>query len=187
MKFKKQGIHFRVTGLAVGIDGLDVGAVEDFDTGYRDAHLYGLDSRLGGAADVRKIHSRRRNRLGQAIQAQADLGDDAERALGTDEQARQVITGRGFARARAGTDDFAIGQYQRQAENIFAHGTVAHRVGARGPRCCHATYGGIGARVYGEKQTAVAQVLIQFASHHPGLNAAIHVFVIDFDDLVHLA
>ena len=33
-------------------------------------------------------------------QAQRDLGDDAERALGADEQAREVVAGRRLARAR---------------------------------------------------------------------------------------
>jgi hypothetical protein len=39
---------------------------------------------------------------GNALQAQRDLGDDAKRALRTDEEPRQVVTGRGFARPAAG-------------------------------------------------------------------------------------
>ena len=36
---------------------------------------------------------------GNAVQPQGHLGDDAERAFGADEQPREIIAGRGFARA----------------------------------------------------------------------------------------
>ena len=39
------------------------------------------------------------------MQAQCELGDEAERALGPDEKRGQVIAGRGFARAPPGLDD----------------------------------------------------------------------------------
>ena len=39
------------------------------------------------------------------MQPQRDLGDHAERAFRSDEQARQVVAGRRLARARAGPDD----------------------------------------------------------------------------------
>jgi hypothetical protein len=53
-------------------------------------------STLGERADAA------RDRLGDAVQLQRQFGDDAERALRADEEPRQVVAGRGFARPRAG-------------------------------------------------------------------------------------
>ena len=47
-------------------------------------------------------HTADRNRLGNAVQAQLDFGDHAERSLGADEQSCEIVAGAGLARAPAG-------------------------------------------------------------------------------------
>ena len=58
--------------------------------------------------EVGKLADGRRNGLRNAVQPQLDLGDDAERAFGADEQAREVVAGTGLARAVAGTHDAPV-------------------------------------------------------------------------------
>ena len=60
---------------------------------------------LTAPSSVGELADRRGDRLGHAVEAQLDLGDDAERALGADEQPREVVAGARLARAPAGADD----------------------------------------------------------------------------------
>ena len=112
---------------------------------------------------------RRADRLGDAVEPQRDLGDDAQRALGTDEQAGQVVAGGRFARPAGGPDDAPVGQHHGQRQHVLAHGAVAHRVGARGPGRRHAAQRGVGAGVDGKEKTHVAQVLVELLARHAGL------------------
>ena len=116
------------------------------------------------------------HRLGNAVQAQLDFGDDAERALGADEQPRQVVAGGGLADPPAGADQPAVGQRHGQAEHVLADGAVAHRVGAGGARRAHAADGaGRGAGIDREEQALVAQMLVQLVAGDARLDAAVHV------------
>ena len=125
--------------------------------------------------------------FGNAVKAQRDFGDDAERAFGADEQARQVIAGRGFARAARGADDAAVGEHHRQRKHVLAHGAVAHRVGAGRARRGHAAEGGVGARIDREEQALVADEGVQFLARHARLHGDVEVFRADAQDLVHVA
>ena len=49
------------------------------------------------------------DRLGNAVQPQRQLGDDAERAFRADDQPRQIVAGRGFSRAARGGHHLAVG------------------------------------------------------------------------------
>ena len=60
------------------------------------------------AVEVGELADRRGDRFGHAVQPQLDLGDDAERAFGADEKAREIVAGARLARAAAGTDDAAV-------------------------------------------------------------------------------
>ena len=95
------------------------------------------------SASVANWQTAATGRLGDAVQAQLDFGDDAERALRADEQPRQVIAGGRFAHPPAGADHPPVGQRHRQAEHVLADGAVAHRVGAAGARRAHAADRGV--------------------------------------------
>jgi hypothetical protein len=133
-------------------------AIQQFDARHRNAHLYGLDHRAYGRGQRRESADRAGDRFRYRVKANREFGDDAQGTLGTDHQSRQIVARRGFAGAATGFQDAAIGQDHRHAEDVFAHGSIAHCVGAR--RACggHAAEAGIGTRVDGEKQARTVQV-----------------------------
>ena len=63
------------------------------------------------------------DRLGNAIQLQRHLGDDAERALGADEQPREVVAGGGFLGAARGRD-----RSRRSASTALSASTLSRIV-----------------------------------------------------------
>ena len=62
-------------------------------------------TRVDGAGEVGEGQTAADDRLGDAVEAELDLGDDAEGALGADEEAGEVVAGGGLAGAGAGADD----------------------------------------------------------------------------------
>ena len=60
-------------------------------------------------------------------QAQRDLGEDRQRAFGSDQQLRQVVTDHVLHGLRAGADDLAGRQHRLQRQHIAARGAVLHR------------------------------------------------------------
>ena len=120
------------------------------------------------------------------MQAQLDFGDDAERALGADEEAGKVVAGGGFADATAGADDASVRHGDGQAHHVFAHGAVAHRVGAGGAGGRHAADGaGRGAGIDREEQPQVTEMGVQLLPRYAGFDAAIHIRLADIDDPRH--
>src|SRR5690606_13624012 len=67
------------------------------------------------------------------------------------------------------------------------HGPIAHRVGAAGPGCRHATEGGIRAGIDWEEKTTVTQIFIQLLARDARLDAAVKVLPIDLQDGIHSA
>ena len=119
------------------------------------------------------------HRLGDAVQPELDLGDDAERALGADHQVGEVVAGGGFAHPAAGLDQPAVRQRHLQAEHVLADGAVADGGGAAGARRAHAADGALAAGIDREEQALVAQVLVELLPGHAGLDAAVHVGGVD--------
>ena len=142
--------------------------------------------RLTGGIDRWKGAPGRGDRLGDALQAQGEFGDDAQRALGPDQQAGQVIPGRGFLGPMSGADDLPVRHHRLKAEDVVLHGAIAHRIGARGPRCRHPAQRGIGAGVDGKEQALIAQMGVQVLARHTGLHDAIQIARMDRQNLVHL-
>ena len=130
---------------------------------------------------------RRRDGLGNAAQFDRELGDDAERAFGADEQVRQVVAGRGFLRPRAGGDDLAVATHHFQCQHVVAHGAVAYRIRARRARGCHAAQRGVGAGIDRKEHALVAQMFVQRLAGDAGLDHAVQILGVDFQHLVHVA
>ena len=145
-----------------------------------------LDHAVDRAFQCRKRTNRRRDRLGDAVEPHRHLGDDAERALGADEQPGQIIARRRFAGPARGAHDPAVGQHHGQAQHILAHRAVAHRVGAGGAGRRHAAERGVGARIDRKEQPGVAQMLVQLLAGHPGLDRGVEILGADPHDPVHL-
>ncbi len=171
--------------MVVGVDRAHSAGVHQFHASDRDA---GLDEGDGAVHRVRHVGERahrRGHRLGLRVQAQDDLGDDAQRALAAHHEAGEVVARAAFARLRAGANDAAIGQHHGERQHVFAHGAVTHGVGARGAGGGHATESGVGAGVDGEEQAGVAQFVVQLQPRDPGLHGDEHVGGGHVEDAVH--
>ena len=65
-------------------------------------------------------------------QAQGRLGDDPERALGADEEVRQVVAHDVLGVPAAGADDLAVGEHDLEAQDVVARDAVLHAAQAAG-------------------------------------------------------
>ena len=136
--------------------------------------------------EIGELAHRRGNRLRHAVQAQLDLGDDAERAFRADVEAREIVAGRRLARAAAGAHDAAVGRHDREAEHVLAHRAVAHGVGAGRARRRHAADRRVGARIDREEQARALELGVELLARHARLHAAVEIGRIDLEHLVHL-
>ena len=68
----------------------------------------------------------RRHRRGQRSQPQGRLGDHAERALGADEEALEVVAGHVLHRATAEAHGPPVGQHHLEAEDVVGGDAVLH-------------------------------------------------------------
>ena len=130
-----------------------VHGVHQLDARHRDAGLDGLDHGVDRALEAVEGAGRGDHRFGNAVEAQRDLGDDAQRAFGADEQLHQVVARARLARAAAEPHDAAVGDHDLQRQHVLAHGAVAHGVGAGGAGAGHAADRGVGAGIDREEQT----------------------------------
>ena len=124
---------------------------------------------------------------GTGCSLQRHLGDDAERAFGSDEQARQVVARGRLAGPRARLDDAAVGEDDGQAEDVLAHRAVANRGRAGGARRGHAAERGVGAGIDGEHEAGVAQGLGQLQAGDAGFHRGVEILGADAQHAVHLA
>ena len=147
----------------------------------------GADERHGGAArgtDVRERGADRDRALGQAVQAQRELGDHAERSLRADEERAQVVAGRRLDRARARSDHRSVGEHDLEREHVRAHAAVADgrraaRVGRR-----HPAERRVRSRIDGEPQTVLGDRGVQLAAEHARLRARLQVAGKHLEDAV---
>ena len=187
VEFDQKMGPFGQRGARVGVDRPYGGRIDEFDAGHRNAQLDGVDHRRDGAVDPVEGADRRADRLGLAVQPQGQFGDQAQRALGPDEQARQVIARRAFPGAGAGADDPSVRQHHLKAQHVVAHRAIAHRRRPAGPGRGHAAKRGVGAGIDGKEQAGGAQFLVQAFARDAGLDPDIHVGVVDGDHPVHPA
>ena len=98
-EFEEQGRALGQRRLAEAVDGGQCQCVEQFDAGDRNTHLDGLDDGGNCGIDVREGADGGGHRLRHRIELHGEFGDDAERPFRADEEAGQVVAGRGlFAR-----------------------------------------------------------------------------------------
>ena len=159
--------------------------VQKLDPGDGDAQLDRLDRGLNRALQIIEGADGGGDFLGDAVKPQGDSGDNAQSALRSHEEMRQVIARAGFARPGAGVDQAAVGQHDLERQHILRHGTITHRIGTRSPRRGHAAQAGIGARIDREKEAGVAQMRIQRLARDAGLDRHIHIGAVQRKDPLH--
>ena len=172
--------------MRVAVDGVDLGRVHELDAGDAEAELNGFNDRLHGAVDGGKGAEDDADCLRQRVQAQGDFSDDAEGALGADEEARQVVAGAGFAGTRTGVEDAAVGENDGEGQNVFAHGAITDSRCAGGAGGGHAADGGVGAGIDEEGEAGVFKRLLQGEAADAGFDGGVQVVRADAEDAVHL-
>src|SRR5436190_7166923 len=90
VEFEEQRRRDGVGRLRIAVDGVDLGFIEQLDARDRHAELNRGDDRFDRALNRIEPADGGRHRLGERMQPERDLGDDAERAFRADEEARQV-------------------------------------------------------------------------------------------------
>ena len=122
------------------------------------------DDRRGGAArrlDGRERGARDDDVLGDRVQPQGQLGDHAERALGADEELREVVAGRRLDGAAAGPDDAAAREHDLEREHVGAHAAVADGRRPARVRPRHAAERRVRARVDREEEPVRPRRLLE--------------------------
>ena len=168
----------------VAVDGVDLHVVAELDAGDGDRVGEHLDDGVDGGVERREGAGGGGHRLGRGLDAQRDLGDQAERALGADEQAGEVVAGGGLARSRAGADDLALRGDDGEAEDVLAHRAVADAGRSRRAGGDHAADRRVGAGVDGEEDALGPQLRVELPARHARLDGDVHVLDRQAQDLV---
>jgi len=138
------------------------------------------------SAHARKPARRGRDRLGLGVHAHGDLGDDPERALRADEEAREVVTRRGL-RARVPVRTTVPSASTTVSASTFSrHRAVAHRVRARGARRGHSTDRRVGARIEREEETGAFSASLSCFRVTPGCTTGVEILACTARNRVHL-
>ena len=188
MEFKEQMRRFGKVHIGiVDVHAAHLHLVQELDPRHRQSRLHRIHHRIHRTVDRVESTGRRQYRFGLAEQAYGHTGDQAQRSLRTDEQMRQVISGRGFARPCASLDYLTVRQHHLERHDILAHRAVAHGIGSRGTGRRHPADRGVGARINGEHQPGGAQFGIQLFARHAGLDRRQKIALVDLEDPVHAA
>ena len=70
----------------------------------------------------------------------------------------------------------AVGEHHGERHHVFAHGAVAHGVGAGSARRRHAAECRVGAGIDGEEQAGVVQCVVELLARDARLHHGIEVF-----------
>ena len=111
-RLRRKAVDARV----VGVEGRERRRVQQLAA--RDGHAVepqALDG-LDGGRERFEAHRRRGDVRRRRVQRERDLRDDAERALGPDEEPREVVARRGLARAAARLQD--LGRKESEIPNF---------------------------------------------------------------------
>src|SRR5262249_56438186 len=94
----------------IGIDGLDLEGVEQFDAGHRYSRLDGRNGRLACRLDRGKRANTTPDRFRNAVKSEGDFRNDRERALGADQQPGEIVTRCRLAGTARRRDRLAVGE-----------------------------------------------------------------------------
>ena len=122
--------------------------------------------------------------LGDRVQADRDLRDHGERALGADEQPRQVVARRGLRGAASGADHLPAREHGLEREHVRPHLPVAHGRRSRGVGRGHPPERRVRARVDREEEAVLPCGALQRQPRDAGLHGRRQVCRRDLDDPV---
>ena len=123
--------------------------------------------------------------LGDPVQPDCQFRDHAERALGADQEAEEVVPGRRLRGLASGPHDVAAGQDGLEREHVRPHLPVAHRRRSRRVRRRHATERRVRTGVDGEHQAVLGSGALESGSRHTCLDGRGQVGGCDVHDPIH--
>ena len=178
----------RQTGLDGRLHRLDGQVVHHFQGRRDNAGADDATYRVAGCFNRVEEGQQRLDRLRLAHDPHGDAGDDAEGALGANEQAGQVVAG-GVEQRTAEMHQVAVRQHDFQAQHVVGGDAVLEGVRAAGVFRHVAADGArpLARRVRRVVEAAVRHGQRQVQVHQPRLHHGALVAVIDFQDLVHAA
>mgnify|MGYP002682155080 CR=1 FL=1 len=179
VKFDEQHRRLGQPELRVNVDGAHGEFVEQFDARHRNAELNGFNGRIAGRLDTGKCTYARRHGFRNSVKPQAYFRNDSEGAFRSHQQPGEVITRRRLFGACACADDFTIRHDGCKSHDVLAHCAIAHRIGARGPRCRHAAKAGISPGINREEQPLVTQMCVERLAGNARLHPCIEISRID--------
>ncbi len=152
------------------------------------AALHDPRHRLGDLGDGAKGREHGRGMRLTRVEPQDRLGDDRERALGSDDQLGEVVAGGGLHELAAGPDDLAGTEHRFEPEHLVAgdpvfHGAHAARVGRHGAAEARAAL----TWEHRVHETVPRGDLVELAQAHARLHDGDLVVDIDLEDAGHLA
>ena len=151
-------------------------------------HTAAHDLRHAGrdVVDRRERNEHRRAELRPRVDLQHGLGDDRERSLGTDDELREVVTGRGLDELPARPDDVAVGEDGLEPEHLIARDAVLHRAhAARVRRDVAAERRAVLARIHRIHETQRRERGVELIEADAGLNDRDVVLGVDLENRVH--
>ena len=156
--------------------------VDVLKRGHADAG--GNDPRHG-PHEVRQVTERSQHRRlipRSGVKAQYRLRDERQRSLRTDDQLREVITGRSLHELAAGPDDLPGGQHHLKTEHVVPRHSVLHGPHAACVRPDVAADGrAVFTREHGIEQSVLRGDLVEFGYGDARLHDRDHVLLIDLD------
>ena len=177
----------RVPGAGKALTGEDGGAVHKLDGDRGPARGHDCGHTSPGIQRRGKPGEQRPRRLGLVHQPNGDFGDHAELPLGTDDQAKQVVTGQVEGLA-PDLDHLAFHGHKGHAENVVGGHPVLQ---AMRPARVHGDIAADGAGDLARWVRRVEQAQIVHGSGdvavgHPSLHPGGLVLGVDLEDFVHL-
>ncbi len=158
--------------------------VEQLAAGHGQPRADERNRGAAGRADVRERGANRHRALGQAVQAQRQLGDHAQRPFGADEERAEVVARGRLDGARARPDHRPVGEHDLEREHVRAHAAVAdgRRSACVGRR--HPAERRVGPGVDREPQAVLDHSRVELAAQHAGLRARLQVARQDLEHAV---
>ena len=136
--------------------------------------------------EARERREHRRGVRGPRIEPHDRLGHERERALGADDELREVVAGGRLHELAAGADDLAGSEHRFETEHLMARHAVLHRAhAARVGRDVAAEARRALAREHRIHETVRPRRLVELVERHARLHHGDVVLEIDLDDLVH--
>lgn len=87
----------------------------------------GRRSTVAGRSEIRQRANGHGNHWRISMQFQRDFGNDTERSVGADEQPRQVLAGRRFARSGSSLADRAVRHDHGERQDVVLHRAITYR------------------------------------------------------------